>query len=686
LNINRQSFLIRNNRSTSSPLPDNDTPVNDDNDNDEDDEENTPTENEEESDEEEMNRSITNTVERIRELRESMTSIRERQRASLSDEAIDTRTQNNFMCTQIGCWQVFQLCFVLSLWHIVVISTLHNTYISNTYRRSSSCIDYALRTRGDRSRFVNGTNATVGNMTLPLLGSDEILQIKILYGGKCTGQCSRVHTIIQPNSTNTTNNTEPIIPSNNSWVYNRNINSNQFTTASYWEDVQYRFSSSEALLYVENDILYDYNISLVNVTLTERCLSTGSDHGEYKSVWNYIGQLLSPIYDMDTPIVNLLCLGLSSSSISTKGDDDKALYGYLQNVHTLQHWSWKHKKASSTTANKELLFVWKAISWIMHKFSSFLLSIITFFLITSITSLVVRVLTSSGVVLMYPLFALFHYFHIPHMADERILSLSYPWIGRARSAIRESRIHPGSHFLYAHSCKILLFYIMYEACQAAWSMVLYGRNVSESIPIWIYGIVMIWEYFTMVFVRSATSIYFFPRYIFILFVGYHFYFYGCTISPYPYANIALIPLFLLSVQGMIYVLLVCEIPSVQRGSISFECPREVFSRVAWSDWTAALPQDFTLFLPLNSRYRSLYDVNVLNQRQRQENEREEEEPDDNRSLSSSSSESENDLNGDNESTSESNNNAGNGLFAGWEDENDANAVVDPNTQRVLGIV
>ena len=49
------------------------------------------------------------------------------------------------------------------------------------------------------------------------------------------------------------------------------------------------------------------------------------------------------------------------------------------------------------------------------------MSAMAFFLITSVTSLFVRVLTSSGVVLMFHLFNLFREMGLPG-ADERILS------------------------------------------------------------------------------------------------------------------------------------------------------------------------------------------------------------------------------------------------------------------------
>lgn len=70
------------------------------------------------------------------------------------------------------------------------------------------------------------------------------------------------------------------------------------------------------------------------------------------------------------------------------------------------------------------------------------MSTLSFFLITSVTSLIVRVLTSSGVVLMFPLFTFFRNVMGLRGADERILSLSYPWIGSARAAVSRMNVHP----------------------------------------------------------------------------------------------------------------------------------------------------------------------------------------------------------------------------------------------------
>jgi hypothetical protein len=169
---------------------------------------------------------------------------------------------------------------------------------------------------------------------------------------------------------------------------------------------------------------------------------------------------------------------------------------------------------------------------------------------------------------------------------------------------------------------------MYEACQAAWSVVLYAKSIPEALPVWIYGLgksimiptsilmhtfltlhalytrtAMITEYFSMVFVRSAVSVHFFPRITLLYFLLYHFYFYSVS---YGYFDLALIPLSLFMMHAMLFTVFL-EAPNAARGTISVECPREVFNKLSWTEWNAQLPSEWTIFLPLNSRQTPLHD-------------------------------------------------------------------------------
>ena len=147
---------------------------------------------------------------------------------------------------------------------------------------------------------------------------------------------------------------------------------------------------------------------------------------------------------------------------------------------------------------------------------------------------------------------------------------------------------------------------MYEACQAAWSVVLYAKSIPEALPVWIYGMAMILEYFSMVFVRSAMSAHFFPRIALLYLLAYHLYFYSV---PYGFFDVALIPLFMFLMHAMLYTILAFEVSSASAsGVIGVETPREVYNKLSWPEWSAGLPSEWTMFLPLNARHIPLHDV------------------------------------------------------------------------------
>lgn len=633
-------------------------------------------------------------------------------RPMLSASRPPSPSSTNFACTRRGLYLISKLAFIGAILHLCILYLLHQTYVGagvskhHHHRQlalNQTCLEYALQTRpkeqrgayfyayGDEeedddtatthsasladSRDYNTnnhnkhdnhdgkqtqTNSTkITQMDPPLLGKDEILQVRIIYGGYCKQErCSKVRTVIYPppNATTTTNATTTSDIQNNdtkakknhgslrglsikktntggsnvqshikTYLPRRLLSSTQnndqstkqtpsngqtssikdhdnaelddpWSDPSYWEQPQrYRFATNEALLYLDSKLASLHNLTIINVTLTEHCLSTGTDddgHDHSRSLGSKIAQWLSPIYGMDSVMINQFMYGIRTT-------DGKYRRGFVQRMDTMERWSWSRRLLEDYDTGFRNNF----ISWFFRKFGVLVMSLLSFFLITSITSLIVRVLTSSGVVLMFPLFALFRSMGMPG-ADDRILGLSYPWIGRARSVIRARNIHPNSHLVVSHVAKIFLYYVMYEACQAAWSVVLYAKSVPEALPIWIYGFAMIWEYFSMVFLRSALSVYFFPRITLFYFLLYHIYFYSV---PYGYFDVALIPWFLFMLQAMFYTLVALEVPAASRGATSIECPREVYNRLSWPEWTASLPQEWTLFLPLNSRYTPLHD-------------------------------------------------------------------------------
>mmetsp|Transcript_14904 Transcript_14904/g.23127 ORF Transcript_14904/g.23127 Transcript_14904/m.23127 type:complete len:684 (+) Transcript_14904:76-2127(+) len=487
-------------------------------------------------------------------------------------------------CSHSCLGKTMMVLFLFGVVQCLIIACLHKTYVGR-----GDCIQHALKSR---------TNAT--------LARDEILQIKVLQNHVChqvVGPCSRVHVYGEYN--------------NNVTFFGDDVDDDEDDEEG--RDIDYRFTTSEALLYLDKRLIFNHNITLVNVTLSERCLSTGTDDvnarftffTRFAEVWS------SAFTGYDSPVINQLMYGILNS---TRTYPNAFRNGYLMNMETKEHWSWHKELIAGYEEVTGFLNIFRhPVDWILHKIGSFFVSCLAFFLITSVTALIVRVLTTSGVVLMYPLFSCFRRYFGLNGASERILGLSYPWMGLALqrasnppSRSSESRQHSISnhmvkHMLTSHISKVALYYIMYEACQAAWSTVLYAKSVPDGLPVYLYGLTMIWEYFSMIFMRSALTIFFFPRCIWVLFLGYHFYFHSV---PYAYFDVALIPLLVFSIQAMIYCVLILETRVHRSGLVSLECPREVFSAVPWPEWSASFPAEWTLFLPLNSRTVPLYDMQV----------------------------------------------------------------------------
>lgn len=58
---------------------------------------------------------------------------------------------------------------------------------------------------------------------------------------------------------------------------------------------------------------------------------------------------------------------------------------------------------------------------------------------------------------------------------------------------------------------------------------------------------------------------------------------------------------------MLFTIIVLELPSSARGAVSLESPREVYAKLSWPTWSSAIPEEWTLFFPLNSRYIPIHD-------------------------------------------------------------------------------
>lgn len=186
--------------------------------------------------------------------------------------------------------------------------------------------------------------------------------------------------------------------------------------------------------------------------------------------------------------------------------------------------------------------------------------------------------------------------------DLHILTLSYPWLGLPVEILR-ARQKPIGPLISAHLVRVIVLYSMYEACQLAWAMWLYNKPVQSGLQLWVYGVVMVWEYFSMIYLRCATALRFLPKLTLLFFCAFHFYFYTYS---YAFFDVALLAMFTAMLHSMLYFVHTFELPASTRGEISFEQPRALYTELPWPAWDAALPPSWSLFLPLNVRHQGIY--------------------------------------------------------------------------------
>lgn len=217
-------------------------------------------------------------------------------------------------------------------------------------------------------------------------------------------------------------------------------NSNSSSISSIHNTTKHKFDFQFAfqigILALSQEIRDSHNFTTINITLTD------SDDDCFG---NSFTKTLIPWGGIDIILKNFI-----QSTFEREGT-------LVSQTGDYSNWS---KAEMSTSLHPPSIL--KSLSL---KFSVLLISLCSFFMISSITALLVRILISSGVVLIFPLFYALQRFNF-HAINWRLISLSYPWIGIPIEMIR-ARNRSATPFIMAHLIRIILFYLLYEACQVS---------------------------------------------------------------------------------------------------------------------------------------------------------------------------------------------------------------------------
>jgi hypothetical protein len=202
----------------------------------------------------------------------------------------------------------------------------------------------------------------------------------------------------------------------------------------------YKFTFSSGLLMLSYEDLKHHDFTTLNVTLEgSRCYG------------NSFSQSVIPIGGIDTVVVNTL------------------MYTFRQSGHVFtaagDYFRWSAKDIVPYRTIPE---------WLQFKVLILFYSIMAFFLLTTITALMVRILISSGVVLIFPIFWVLQWLGFAPL-NLRVVAISYPWIGVPLEMIR-NRSQSTMPFLIGHISRVVVYYFLYQATQLVFAVWFYNRD------------------------------------------------------------------------------------------------------------------------------------------------------------------------------------------------------------------
>jgi hypothetical protein len=331
----------------------------------------------------------------------------------------------------------------------------------------------------------------------------------------------------------------------------------------------YKFARSGAVFMLHDSISAAHSFRRLNLTLPKTCL------GPPAFQWS-----LSFLVGTDTIVLNQLMWGLN-------------LGGYAASEATSEYWSWSDDDARASVGFAEM--VYKRVSVLIR-------CAVVFFLTTTATAVLVRTLIISGIVLMFPYLQCLERLGWNPISI-RALAMAYPWVG-VPIEILIARRRPISGFVCAHVVHLLVTYIMYEACQYAWSAWLYDKSLPEGLQLWIFGVVLLWEYCSMLYMRASVTIKLLPRVFLIYFTAFHVYLYAVL---YSFFYLALFAMAAASLHAMLFFIRRFELKRLDDATLSPHRPRMRYVELPHPEPLYALPPLFSLFHTLNASAALVYD-------------------------------------------------------------------------------
>ena len=321
---------------------------------------------------------------------------------------------------------------------------------------------------------------------------------------------------------------------------------------------QYEFSPTASVLYLTEQQRKRHNFRELNVTIDGECL----------------GYNLASLAGMDTVVINQLMFGLDSNAL-------------LRNKQTGELWSWTSVRINNDRKSK----IKNSFgNWFVDRFAMSLWTFVFFGIMTGITAVVIRVLVSSGVVLVFPIFYALSLSGLQAL-DLGLVIISYPWLGvEVGQLMRVSR--STCPYICAHLLFLLVLYVVFELSQISFASIIYNRSYPAGLPLVVASGLMVLEYYSMVYIRSLASIQYFPKIVWLNFWSFHHYY---NVVSYGFNYLAVSLCSLATLFAMMWFLTNVEVKALESGMISADLTRAKFGTSAVPSWAGALAPLYSVF-------------------------------------------------------------------------------------------
>lgn len=192
---------------------------------------------------------------------------------------------------------------------------------------------------------------------------------------------------------------------------------------------------------------------------------------------------------------------------------------------------------------------------------------------------------------------------------------AFPWIGMYLFTLNNNGRFKDRYIIMAFFALILIFYCLYLSALVFWDAILFAKAIPKGLDENFYGFITLLEFAVMLFLRTRSTLKYFPRVSIILILCFLYY---VQMTPYGFYKLALTILVLLVIAFLLFCLMTFEIPALTWNpsyhyTPSVDRPRTLFFPMFSLSWYHDLPQLWTMFYPLyGSSHFSAAELSMVN--------------------------------------------------------------------------